>query len=533
MSCVPILLQDRHTRIPVSYGRRLLLRLQPALSEPMYAIWEIALVSCPQCGYTTYGPSSLQRREPSPALVNYVRDTLTPFVKRQKPSLTAQPSLTSKYELYALELDFQGADDHLIADQFLRASWSARIRGRSGDARRLRSLAASYYEKALTKTAKQVVEEEIMVRYLLTELYRLLGEEGKRRTVFEQLVLLRGESIQGDTLIEVAEQQFEKPREDETLRTSAGTMDFIGSYRGSCLVSHAYVALRSGDPKRAQDLFLRVLGFCEGPLRTRLYLLEAHAGLVMSFKLDDFGARAAIGLRETCRRIGINSAHMLAWIDPLVRGIEKKWAVSADEICRHNVSTYELPRKPGWRHINRRIEDPKPHGRVAWSKEEPSSGNVKELINKAQANYNGGAFHPARAIATEAVAICSKEMQGLDPATDEHLELASLKIKAHRIAAMSELRAGGDEAPIIRNIERALEEYQVIGGPKTAGTFAFLLNLLAIAFERKHNVLAAREALQKALQLTERDPAATFHYGRQLLEFPPSAAGSEPVLKKA
>jgi len=507
--------------------------LQPALSEPIHGIWETALVSCPQCAYTTYGPSSIQDSPPSPALAAYVRETLTPFVKRQKPSISAQPGLTSKYELYALELDFQRADDHLIGDQFLRASWSARIRSRAEEMRRLRSLAASYYEKALSKTAGHVLEERVIVLYLLAELYRLLGEQGEHRKAFERLVPLRGGSTQGDVLIEAAECQFKSPHEGAILRAAPGTMDFLGSYRGRCLLGYAYVALRNGELTLAKELFLRVLGFCEGPLRTRLYLLRPDAGLVMCFKLDDFGGQAAIGLRETCRRLGRSAADVLARIDPLVRRMEKAWGVSADEVCRFNVSEYELPRKPGWRSITQRKKDPKSYARTVWPKRESDSSNVQELIDKAADNYNVGAFDSAQTIAEEAIAICAREMECFDPGVEEQMQLARLKIKAHRIAAMSGLRAGAEVEPLIGSIERALEGYHVIGGPKTGGTFAFLLGLLAIAFERKQEVTAAQEALQKANQLIEAEPLATFHYGRQLFEFPPTATLAEPVLRKA
>lgn len=124
-------------------------------------------------------------------------------------------------------------------------------------------------------TAYQVVEDEIIVRYLLVELYRLLGEEGQQIAHLEKLKEFNGESIQSDFLIEMAERQLEEPNEDTAIRAAAGLMGFLGNYRGNILISHTYVALRENNLEKASTRFQRLLGICEGPLRFNLNIKSA------------------------------------------------------------------------------------------------------------------------------------------------------------------------------------------------------------------------------------------------------------------
>src|ERR1043166_3531032 len=168
--------------------------LMPGYGSPAGAIWESLLFACTSCGYTTYGPrTSDDQIRISTEVRQFAFGSLRAFVRRQEPILNAQPKLTSKYELYALQLDHGGAEDHFVADQLLRASWSARIRRRSDDVRRLQSLAAKRYEEALETTAESLIEEQVIARYLLIELYRLLGEGGLHRLHYERLRALRCE----------------------------------------------------------------------------------------------------------------------------------------------------------------------------------------------------------------------------------------------------------------------------------------------------------------------------------------------------
>jgi hypothetical protein len=531
--------------LPSTHGGGFYPDLQPDFSSPINAIWETLLFSCPECGYTTYGPYSAQDRPIAPGMAEFVRTSLSAFARRQQPSIKGQPGLTSKFELYALQLDFQGAEDHLIADQFLRASWSARIRNRAEDARRLRSLAAARYEKALPSTAKQVVEDEIIALYLLVELYRLLGEEGRRMQKLEKLIGLTGESIMGEALIEVAQLQLEETHENTMIRGRAGVMNFVGAYRGLALTSHGYVALKDGDLQRAAELFKRVLGFCEGPLRTRIRLHydsgeDQHGGLLaqdlfmkIDSTLDKYGMDAAVGLCEVERRRGTQQSEDSFYLEKLVRLAELKWGVSASELCQQNVAHADLPPKTGWRHIRRSTIDPEPIAYAVQLKNKDLGKSVESLVVKALEDCAKGQYDAAGVLAKQAIDLSSEEIKGLDSGIAEYFEFARLRTTAHTVEAMSLLVSASEVDTTIHYIEKALQEYHAIGGPKTNAKFAFLLSLLACACERKGDNKTAEEARNKAWHIVDSDPAAVFHWGRQLSVFLPTNAYAPTVLMQA
>jgi len=520
--------------------------LQPRNS----GIWESQLLSCPNCGYTSHGPMFCEYPPFSQEMSEFVKTTLTPlttlipFVKRQKRSINSSPSLTCKYELYALELDFLQFEDQLIGDQFLRASWSAsprwseKITQRADETRRLRSLAADRYEKALLTTAYQVVEDELIVRYLLVELYRLLGEEGLQILHLEKLKEFKGESMQSDYLIEIAERQREEPDEDRVIGAAVGLMDFLGNYRSNILISHAYVALRENNLEKAATLFKRVLGICEGPLRSNLYRAgRAKLDLPMNINipLDSYGAQAAIGLQEVYRQMDIRDNEVTLRLNSLVKMIERQQDVSADKACAKYIKSATLPQKSGWQYFSRVTKDPKPSG--AFILLDDSSKNrkneVSDLRQKSLEYIDDGSIDLAYDQAKKVVSLCEHEIAGIDYGMDEYFKFARIRLESQALVGIYQLTHNDDTSTVIQYIEKVLEEYHAIGGPSTLHLFSFLLILISKAYEQKEDSIKAAKAKEKAFELVADDPKVLFHWGRWLMRCKATEAEAESVLFKA
>lgn len=260
--------------------------------------------------------------------------------------------------------------------------------------------------------------------------------------------------------------------------------------------------------------------------------LDLH--MQINTPLEGYGAQAAIGLQEVYRRMGIRDNEVTLRLNSLVKMLERQHDVSADEMCAQNIKSAKLPQKSGWQYFSRITKDPKPSGYIAWSGDSKNRKNeVNDLRQKFLEYLDDGSIDLAYDQAKKVVSLCEHEIAGIESGIDEYFKFARIRLESQAVVGIYHLTHNDDTSTVIQYIEKALEEYHVIGGPSTLHLFSFLLILISKAYEQKEDSIKAAKAKEKAFELVADDPKVLFHWGRWLVRCKATEAEAESVLVKA
>jgi uncharacterized protein len=162
---------------------------------------------CGHCGYSGWARDFTEEADVSAALKAHVWNELA-------PSLPHGATVGSeKYEAAAKVAEWQGAEPRRVADLFLRAAWCCVDEGDTEAERYFRRKAVWAFEAALYAWDGVDREERAMLTYLVGELWRRIGDEGRAGEWFE---CVPGEIVDWSTqqwIIDAARQQRDCPRE--------------------------------------------------------------------------------------------------------------------------------------------------------------------------------------------------------------------------------------------------------------------------------------------------------------------------------
>jgi uncharacterized protein (DUF2225 family) len=162
---------------------------------------------CSRCGYAGSERDFGDEAEVSPLLKEHVWDELAPRLA------TGSYAGSDKYEAAAKVAIWQGAEPRRIADLLLRAAWCCVDEGDIEAERYFRRHAAWMFERALASFDGVDREERAVLTYLVGELWRRIGDDGKASEWFD---CVDAEIVTPETqqwVLDAARQQRDCPRE--------------------------------------------------------------------------------------------------------------------------------------------------------------------------------------------------------------------------------------------------------------------------------------------------------------------------------
>lgn len=162
---------------------------------------------CERCGYAGTEEQFSEGAPLSPGLEGRVWDELAPRLG------TELPTGSEKYEFAAKVAAWQNESPRRVADLWLRAAWCATDEDDVEAERFFRRHAVWAYEQALASYDGVDRDDRAIVTYLVGELWRRIGDEGRAAEWFDKVPgEIRG-STKDQWLVAAARQQKEKPQE--------------------------------------------------------------------------------------------------------------------------------------------------------------------------------------------------------------------------------------------------------------------------------------------------------------------------------
>jgi uncharacterized protein len=167
---------------------------------------QVLINTCLNCGYSGYESDFDTGIKLAANVVNKINSEIRPRLQG------GEPDAGRRYEFAALIAEWQDAGADTIAELYLRAAWCCAEGDSNGDEAQYRRKAIQQFRRALDeKTIPQ--EGEAVVIYLVSELYRRVGETAAAKEWFDKVVERAKNDSSWKEIEIIAIQQRDQPQE--------------------------------------------------------------------------------------------------------------------------------------------------------------------------------------------------------------------------------------------------------------------------------------------------------------------------------